>query len=111
MTITSDFQGIVLSGSGLLYPIHLGFLRALIEKKNDNVKNLKAISGVSGGAFCAFLFLMCRSTGRFEEAVAKFLQADLHQLLESPSLKTFLFEYGCFRTEQLENYFDDVKFS
>jgi len=102
----SKIKALCLTGSGMLYPLHLGFLQAMSELVQDQIQ---CVAGVSGGSFSAFLYLVCaNSKSTFQKAIDSFLEPGLECLLQRPSIETLVQRYGLFSTEQFENYFIDL---
>jgi predicted acylesterase/phospholipase RssA len=109
-TSSAPIKALVLSGSGTLFPNHLGFLQAILE--SDLTPQIECVSGVSGGSFCAMLFLVCSvqddCVKAFEEACADFLRYGIDELITKLDLSLLLTNYGLLSIEPFECHFIDV---
>jgi|SRR5690625_300392 len=87
---------VALSGSGMLYPVHVGAIKRLMESGN-----IREISGTSGGAIVAAM--VASDVGRLEEMVINNMPMD--GKLFNPSL-TNLRNYGLMDGRRIERLFE-----
>ena len=103
-------KAIVLSGSGLLFPAHLGFLQAVNQQ--DWFSNITCISGTSGGAFSSFLWLLCHqldNSGKaFNDACDDILTHGTEEMLSKVDIGLLITRFGMMSFEPFESHFVDI---
>jgi predicted acylesterase/phospholipase RssA len=106
-----NIKAIVLSGSGLLYCLHLGFLIALDETLAEKYHHIEILSGVSGGACVAFLFALCKmlpDTSAFYNACMDLISIDTGQMMGKCDVGLLMTKFGLLSIERFECHFVDV---
>lgn len=92
---------LVLSGSGTLYPVHVGGIMRLMEAGYE----IEAVAGSSGGALIA---AGLGSGYKANEELIKLMKLTLPGINGAikPSLLSFIFKWGFIKTKELEKLID-----
>lgn len=108
-------KALVASGSGTLFPSHLGFYQAIYDQANSafiDPQQIECVAGTSGGGFTSLLFLVClvlpNPPEAFKACCDDLLRYGIDDLMTKLDFSLLLTNYGLLSIELFECHFVDV---